>query len=68
MDYHFRLAPRGGARVSVKEYRDWRSTGTAFRFDEDSGDDHIWSLFCKPYFNLTMKTNLKFCTWIFNLR
>jgi hypothetical protein len=44
MDYHFRLAPRGGARVSVKEYRDWRSTGIAFRFDDDLGE-HSFEVF-----------------------
>jgi hypothetical protein len=45
MDYHFRFAPRGGGRVSIKEYRDWRSTGMAFRFEEDLGNLYIEVMF-----------------------
>ncbi len=45
MDYHFRFAPRGGGRVSIKEYRDWRSTGMAFKFEEDLGNLYIEVMF-----------------------
>ena len=56
MDYHFRFAPRGGARVSVKEYRDWRSTGTAFRFGESNSGEIISIILHKTIYR--MKPNL----------
>ena len=56
MDYHFRFAPRGGARVSVKEYRDWRSTGTAFRFGESNSGEIISIILHKTSYR--MKPNL----------
>jgi hypothetical protein len=45
MDYHFRFASCGGGRVSIKKYRDWRSTGMAFRFEEDLGNLYIEVMF-----------------------
>ena len=41
MDYHFRLVQRGGAGISVKEYRDWRASGTAFRWDEEGEEQEF---------------------------
>jgi len=41
MDYHFRLVPRGGAGISIKEYRAWRSTGNAFQVQDVSKEGFL---------------------------
>ncbi len=39
LDYQLRLVDRGGAKISLKEYREWRSTGIGYNWSdgEDSG-------------------------------
>ena len=56
MDYQFRLAERGGGKISILEYKDWRKHGMAFVYEDDTYQPNL-SVATQP--NMTIVSSIK---------
>ena len=56
MDYQFRLVERGGGNISLAEYKDWRTHGMAFVYENDQNEPDI-SIATQP--NMSLVSSVK---------
>ena len=56
MDYQFRLAERGGGKISLLEYKDWRKYGMAYVYEDDTYQPNL-SVATQP--NMTIVSSTK---------
>ena len=55
MDYQFRLVERGGGKISLLEYKEWRTKGMAYVFKDDTTEEEMAAT--QP--NMTLVSSVK---------